>query len=122
MGKGMERQDGDYLGCEWGDFPSFVPHGNRANLSRWEQTPLPSRHLLFHMRSNADVAPSARPQVVRGAVAASMVAFWRLVSSHAKSLPSATPFAVQTRPPCALLPLSGQPRPDVNVLSSASSR
>ena len=41
MGKGMERQDGDDLGGEWGDFPSFVPHGEAGKNQPPEANPAP---------------------------------------------------------------------------------
>jgi hypothetical protein len=59
----------------------------------------------------ADVAPSASAQVVRGAVArhSGLPSAARILATSSR--PPAASFAVKTRPPCALLPLPGQPRP-----------
>jgi len=59
----------------------------------------------------ADVAPSASAQVVRGAVArhSGLPSAARILATSSR--PPAASFAVKTRPPCALLPLAGQPRP-----------
>ena len=64
------------------------------------------------MRSNADVAPLAHAQLIRGAVAASMVVSWRLIlrTPNRSHRPRPSPCGPARR--ALLLPLSGQPRPD----------
>ncbi len=68
------------------------------------QSPLPSRHLLARRRlAVAGVAPSARAQLFRGAVAgrSGLPSAARILATSSR--PPAAPFAVQTRPPCAPL-------------------
>ena len=69
----------------------------------------------------ADVAPSASAQVVRRAVArhSGLPSAARILATSSR--PPAASFAVQTRPPCALLPLPGQPRPAGLALQSLRS-
>ena len=96
------------------------------------QTPLPSRHLLlgegcaiavWAESPKADVAPSARAGLFRGAVArrSGLPSAARMLATSSR--PPAAPFAVQTRPPRAPLSrgIPGQPRPDGQPLQSLRS-
>jgi len=92
------------LGVNGGIFRHSFLTVRQAKTNLQKQTPLPSRPLLFHMRSNADVAPSASAQVVRGAVAASMVAFGgsffaRQIAPIGRFLRRADPPAVRSPAP-----------------------
>ncbi len=92
---------------------------DRAKTQPSEQTPLPSRLLLWGRSAlrgvgkiaPAGVAPVARAQVVRGAVARRSGYGFPLDSSQENPPPPAASFAVQTRPPCALLPLIASAAP-----------
>ena len=92
------------MGVNGGIFRHSFLTVRQAKTNLQKQTPLPSRPLLFHMRSNADVAPSASAQVVRGAVAASMVAFGgsffaRQIAPIGRFLRRADPPAVRSPAP-----------------------
>lgn len=115
------------LACVWGQvlhrniFPAKTYRVIGQNQPP-EQTPLPSRHLLlgegcaiavWAESPKADVAPSARAGLFRGAVArrSGLPSAARMLATSCR--PPDAPFAVQTRPPCAPLSrgIPGQPRP-----------
>jgi hypothetical protein len=121
-------------GVSFQHFPLFGLSVNRAKTLSVRASPAPvtpsawgrsalARSALARswQKAPADVAPSASAQVVRGAVArhSGLPSAARILATSSR--PPAASFAVQTRPPCALLPLPGQPRPAGLALQSLRS-
>ena len=72
------------------------------------QTPLPARRPLARKLARAGAAPSARAQLFRGAVTASMVVFWRFILHTPNRSPRPCPSPC--KPARRALPLSREYR------------